>query len=384
MRNPVSSLRAVSPEDGDATAPPHALPYGGRLMFTQSWEDPACDERALAPASGEAMFAITSGGDNVLGFLLSNPARIIAVDLNPSQMHLLELKMAAFRHLEHPELLHLLGVRDPQPARALYARLRGDLSVPARSWWDAHTAWLEAGLLTRGGFERYFAMLRHVLGVLVGRRRMERLFTLEAADQHEFYAREWNTLLWRGFIRIGCSRRVLGNRLDPSWFAHADGVSSFGEHFAALAAHAIGDIPARSNYFLAQIFLGRYLNEREVPAYLQAANFNLIRARIERIQPVTADVADALAALPVASIDTFALSNVFEYSPPGLFDRGRREVARAARPGARVVLRNLLASRSMDGDPAFVLDHALGRRLQSADRAFIYSRIEAARVRGSF
>ena len=61
------------------------IPYGGRLMFTQSWEDPACDLAALAPLREATLFAITSGGDNVLGFLLADPARIVTVDLNPTQ-----------------------------------------------------------------------------------------------------------------------------------------------------------------------------------------------------------------------------------------------------------------------------------------------------------
>ena len=54
-------------------------------MFTQSWEDPACDLAALAVQPGETIFAIISGCDNVLGFLLADPARVIAVDLNPTQ-----------------------------------------------------------------------------------------------------------------------------------------------------------------------------------------------------------------------------------------------------------------------------------------------------------
>lgn len=361
--------------------PPNGMPYGGQLMFAQSWEDPECDVHALTPASGESIFAITSGGDNVLGLLLADPGRIISVDLNPTQTYLLELKISAFRRLEHSDLLHLLGVRDPRSARELYRRLRDELSEPARCYWDAHLAWFDAGLLTRGGFERYFAMLRGVLRLIVGRRRMERLFTLEPEQQQEFYEREWNGLAWRTFIRVGCSKRVLGNRLDPSWFAHAGHVNSFGAHFAALAAHAIGSIPARSNYFLAQIFLGHYLNETEVPDYLKGQHFDLIRKRIDRIEPVTADVVDALAALPDASVDVIALSNVFEYSPAELFARGKREVARVGRPGARVALRNLLARRSLADDAAFVLDEPLGERLRSSDRAFIYSRFEAAHVR---
>jgi S-adenosylmethionine:diacylglycerol 3-amino-3-carboxypropyl transferase len=74
-----------------------SIPYGGRLMFTQSWEDPACDLAALRPQRGDTILAITSGGDNVLGFLLTNPRQVIAVDVNPAQTYLLALKQAAFR-----------------------------------------------------------------------------------------------------------------------------------------------------------------------------------------------------------------------------------------------------------------------------------------------
>ena len=72
------------------------IPYGGRLMFAQSWEDPDCDLAALQPQSGDTILAITSGGDNVLGFLLTNPQQVIAVDLNPAQTYLLELKRPLF------------------------------------------------------------------------------------------------------------------------------------------------------------------------------------------------------------------------------------------------------------------------------------------------
>lgn len=368
---------------GVSLAPPQALPYGGRLMFTQSWEDPECDLAALRPAPGETILAITSGGDNVLGFLLTDPAAVIAVDLNPTQTFMLELKMAAIRALSHDDLLELLGVRVPTRARALFTTLRGDLSDGARGFWDAHLDCLESGVLVAGGFERYFAMLRGVLRWIVGRRRIERLFSLAPEQQRAFYEQEWNNRRWRAVLGVVCSKWMLGRRLDPSWFEHAEGVASFGTHFTRLASHVIGDLPARTNYFLAQILLGRYLDETQVPSYLRSEHYATIRERLERVRPVTADVGDALAALPDRSVDCFALSNVFEYSPAELFERSRREVRRVARRGARVALRNLLAPRHLADDPAFVVDRGLSERLRLADRGFIYSRFEAATLLGS-
>jgi len=346
-------------------------------MFTQSWEDPACDLAALRPRPGETILAIISGCDNLLGFLLTDPAQIVAVDLNPAQLYLLELKRAAFLRLSYAEMLTLLGIRPTRESRQLFRRLRGDLSPAALAFWNAHLPWFDRGLLTQGGFEHYYALLRALLRVVVGRRRLEHLFSLSRAQQRDFYVREWDTRRWRAMVRIGCSKYMLGKRLDPTWFAHAE-VSSFGEHFLRLAEHVIAEIPARPNYLLAQLLLGRYLDETTVPDYLRSENFETIRSRLDRIRPVLADIGVVAQALPPQSIDCFALSNVFEYSPRVLFDQTLTALTHAARPGARFALRNLLAPRRLAERPEFVVDQDLSDECRDKDRGFIYSRFEAA------
>jgi S-adenosylmethionine-diacylglycerol 3-amino-3-carboxypropyl transferase len=361
---------------GSKSHPP-PVPYGGRLMFTQSWEDPACDLAALRAQPGETIFAIISGCDNVFGFLLTDPARVIAVDLNPTQAYLLELKRAAFRQTSHAEMLELLGVRASTRRRSLYARLRGDLSPAALEFWDAHQPWFDLGLLTQGGFERYYALVRTLLRIVIGRHRLKKLFSLEPGAQREFYDREWDTWRWRTLLRLVCSKYVLGKRLDPTWFTHAE-VSSFGEHFTRIAEHAVAELPARTNYFVAQLLLGRYLDEDTVPDYLRAEHFETIRRREDRISAVIADVGAAIEGLNPQSIDCFALSNVFEYSPQDLFEQTLPALLRAARPGARFALRNLLAPRRLADHAEFRVDARLSARLRDADRGFIYSRFEAA------
>jgi S-adenosylmethionine-diacylglycerol 3-amino-3-carboxypropyl transferase len=349
-------------------------------MFTQSWEDPRCDLQALGPLHGKTVLAITSGGDNTLGFLLEDPKQVTAVDINPAQQHLLALKMAAFRTLDHPQFLELLGVSPAHGSAAqLYPKVRTALGDEAALYWDAHLPTLRTPLIVSGAFERYFALLRRILHVVHGRARLEKLFTLTHAEQPSFYDREWNSWRWRQFINVCCSKWMLGSRLDPSWFEHAD-VASFGEHFTRLARHAVAELPSRSNYFLAQIFLGRYVDGTEMPAYLQQHNFETIRDRLDRISMATGDVVNVLAGASARSVDLFALSNVFEYAGSELFERGKDQIARVARPSARLALRNLLARRSFAGDARFQVDVNLGRQLQAEDRGFIYSAFETATV----
>lgn len=358
---------------------PSESPYGGRLMFAQCWEDPECDRAALAIRPGERVLAITSGGDNLLDLLRDDPERIVAIDINPAQAWLFELKRAAIRRLDHAGLLDLLGLGARGKAQTFYRDIRTDLSPEARAFFDHRVSWFADGLLSQGGFERYFALLRRIIALAVGRATLEKLFTLLPARQAGFYETEWNGWRWRSLMRLGCSKALLGNRLDRHWFADSD-AADFGLHFLRLAEHVLTAIPVRNNHFLAQILLGRYLPPA-LPAYLRAENFEIIRDRIDRVELKTADIVAGLQSLPDRSIDAFALSNVFEYSPAALFERGKDEIFRVARPGARLAHRNLLAPRKLADDPRFALDAALSERLRAADRGFIYARFEAARCR---
>jgi S-adenosylmethionine-diacylglycerol 3-amino-3-carboxypropyl transferase len=70
------------------------------LVYNCCWEDPAVDRRALDLRADDTMLVITSAGCNVLDYALTGPARIHAVDANPRQTALLELKLAGIRQLD--------------------------------------------------------------------------------------------------------------------------------------------------------------------------------------------------------------------------------------------------------------------------------------------
>jgi S-adenosylmethionine-diacylglycerol 3-amino-3-carboxypropyl transferase len=359
-----------------------ARPVFERLLFAQYWEDPQMDREALRVGPGKALFSVTSGGCTPLSLALQDPARVIAVDLNAAQSHLLELKIAGAKALEHDGYLELLGVTPSRRRQQLFAACRPKLSPNARRYWDAHLRAIEAGVLRAGRYERYLEAFRRLLILLQGRRRIESLFQPRALEERRrFYDEVWDTRAWRLFFRVFFSRTILGRAgLDPKFFTYVDGIGDFGEHFRRLARHVLVDLAPEENYFLAQICLGRYLNARALPPYLRAENFGHLRAVVDRIEIVTDEVAAALAALPDDSVDSFALSNVFEWVSPEAFERMLREIHRVARPGARLCYRNLLVRRAhlaaLDG--LFRPEDALAARLLFQDRSFVYSHFEVA------
>ena len=81
------------------------------IRYAQCWEDADILMTGLDIRPGNVCLSIASAGENSLSMLVHDPARVVAVDLNPAQLAALELRVAAYRALEHAELLELIGSR---------------------------------------------------------------------------------------------------------------------------------------------------------------------------------------------------------------------------------------------------------------------------------
>jgi hypothetical protein len=92
---------------------------------------------------------------------------VIAVDVNPAQSALIELKRAAVRTT--PEAVAaFVGAMPaslgPDPSRLdPYGQLRPGRSAAAAHYWDAHADEIVAGVVHAGRFERYLALFRRVV-----------------------------------------------------------------------------------------------------------------------------------------------------------------------------------------------------------------------------
>ncbi|MEM9683482.1 MAG: DUF3419 family protein, partial [Pseudomonadota bacterium] len=124
--------------------------YRRSLVYNTCWEDPAVDRAALNLDGDDRMLVITSAGCNVLDYALTGPASIHAVDANPRQTALLELKLAGIRRLDFDDFFAVFGAgRHPQFGMLYRDRLRSDLSPFARDFWDRRHVWFSQ---PRGSF----------------------------------------------------------------------------------------------------------------------------------------------------------------------------------------------------------------------------------------
>lgn len=159
------------------------------IRYAQCWEDADILLQGLDIKPHHVCLSIASAGDNTLAMLSCQPARVIALDLNPAQLFCLELRVAAYRELRHHEMLELIGSRPSTRCEVLYRRCRRALSSDSRRFWDRHTAVIAGGIGRLGKFERYMAFWQtRILPLIHSRDRITRLFQDHAlADRRAFY-----------------------------------------------------------------------------------------------------------------------------------------------------------------------------------------------------
>jgi len=362
-----------------------------QLRYAQCWEDADVLLAALDLQPEQIGLAIAAAGDNVMAMLSRAPHRLIAVDFNPAQIASLELRVAAYRVLAHPELLLLLGSRPalarpdkPHPRLLLYQRCRPYLSPRARQFWDRRTKLLQHGLGHLGKFERYLALFRRVLLPRVHSPEIARQLLRggEPAERERFYTEVWDTWRWRSLFRLFFSRPVLG-RLgrDPSFFRYAEG--DVADDLLERTRYACTVLNPAENPYLQWIGTGCHLTA--LPYALRPENFTAIRANLDRLEWHCIALEDFLATWSGPAIDGFNLSNIFEYMSPANYRALLQRIVQCSAPGSRLVYWNLFVPRQRPPELAGELRPltSLAQTLSQQDKVFFYRQLVVEEVTAS-
>jgi S-adenosylmethionine-diacylglycerol 3-amino-3-carboxypropyl transferase len=348
-----------------------------QIRYAQCWEDADILLEGLDIQPGDTCVSIASAGENSLSMLTQNPARVIALDLSSAQLHCLALRVAAFQHLSHPELLELIGSSASTQRLALYSRCRVALDRQARAFWDARPHLIQKGIGDAGKFERYFRIFRRfVLPLMVSQTTLERLFALPNRTQRQqVFEADFDGWRWQTLIGIFFSKTVLGwLGRDPSFFKYTSG--SPGDHIKVRARHALVELEPSQNPYLEWILWGQHLCTQ--PHALRLENFETIRNNLHKLEWHQDSLEGHLEKLEEKfgphCIDRFNLSDIFEYMSLENTHTLLERLARAGRKGGRLAYWNLLAERHRPERLAHVLKPLEGeaKRLFAQDKAFFY------------
>jgi S-adenosylmethionine-diacylglycerol 3-amino-3-carboxypropyl transferase len=356
--------------------------FGARISYSACNEDSGSEIEVLRPGPAKRLVCISAGGGRVLNLLEDGVQELWAVDVNPPQTHLLELKIASTRSLEHAAYLEFLGVRASSRRLDVYDSLRPQLSSEARDYFDARPEIVARGPLYQGSLERFFARFVAPITRLAAGRWIDRLFSCTTLAEQTRLLPSWNAPLFRFVGETICRRGFfqLFSR-DPGFWRFVPPEIKLHERIFELLHRYLEHHLARENHLLWLVFHGRYADERVMPRYLMPEPFARIKAALgkTRFHVVRGELGRVLADAPAEHFDGFSISDISSYLGQEAFDATIEQVLRTARSGARLCSRGIFFHRPFSAEHLRRLerDDAVEWRLEHDDHAMVHTFVAA-------
>jgi S-adenosylmethionine-diacylglycerol 3-amino-3-carboxypropyl transferase len=308
---------------------------------------------ALQLKPDDRLVVISSAGCNALDYLLAGAGEVNAIDVNPIQNALLELKAAAARTLDYASFFALFGAGYSPWARQMYLdALRAELTVPSRAYWDRHI-----GFFLGKGWRKSF-YYRGTSGLLAKlvltnaqvlhrlRRPIDELLAAGSIDeQAEIYNAKIRPRIWTPWLRWFLSRGLTLSLIGVPWpqrdqitNQYPGGVPRFIQD--ALET-VVTKLPFQDNYFWRVYLQGHYTQDC-CPEYLKPQNFRPLQERLSRLKIHTGTMTEFLRRTE-PGISKFVLLDHMDWmdfnNPEGLVDEWNA-ILEKARPGARAIFRS--------------------------------------------
>lgn len=350
------------------------------IAYSMVWEDYLVLNKALKISSSDIVLSIASAGCNVLAMLLKRPRKIIAIDSNPAQLALLDLKLVGIRRLDHHQFLSLFGLTQDDPL-ASYERVRRHLPQPAQNFWDKRAEVLTAGVMVCGKLERYFTAFRQNHTKPLGF--FDKLRVLESLSSSRDRIRWIKSNLLHdeefceAFNKFFGQENMQKNGRDAQKFKYVEH-RAIENYFFSRLSEIMSQWPIEKNCYLRFFWYGNFKSLRYAPIYFQGRNFEKLKSLVKNVHTIHSDLADYLSINRTKTIFSKAnLSDIFEYLSENESNKIFDLLARTATPKARIIYWNLLVPRQAISTIWRPLN-TLSERLGKEDRVWFYQSLHIA------
>ncbi|OBA20777.1 S-adenosyl-L-methionine-dependent methyltransferase [Metschnikowia bicuspidata var. bicuspidata NRRL YB-4993] len=333
--------------------------FRNQYIYAFTWEDPREDHKILKFSGNDTVLAITSAGDNILAYasLPDPPRKIHAVDLNPCQNHLLELKLASFKGLSRDEIWHMFGEgRIRQFRQLLLQKLSPHMSSNTFQYWmDKGEKTFDVkgkGLYDTGSTRWALRLARAVFAVFGAGAHIDEL--CECTNMKD-QIRIWKTKVKPALFNPLVATLLIGN---PIFLWKALGVPAnqaemMGDSVLKYVVDTLEPVVHRSllssdNYFYYLTLKGKY-HRNNCPDYLtDKGHRNLTTTRDDGTAPIdnirlhTDTLNDVFARLAQKCITIAIIMDHMDWFDPRGDDAEKeiRAVKECLVPGGRVMLRS--------------------------------------------
>ena len=274
--------------------------HRNNLVYNTCWEDPRLDRVALEFGPDDDVLVITSAGCNALDYVLTEPRHVYAVDMNPRQNALLDLKKAAIKNLEFDDFFKMFGEGHLPGAPKIYReKMRDSLAPWAQTFWDGKIKWFNNKRKTfyfRGTSGTFARMLKVYTDKMINvRPHLDELLDAESvAQQEEIYEEHLREKFWSGLMKFTMNRDTTLSMLGVPKAQrrqietqYEGGIVKFVQD---CMESVFAKLPMKDNYFWRVYMNGRY-SRSCCPEYLKEENFERLRnGLIDRISTHTDSV----------------------------------------------------------------------------------------------
>jgi S-adenosylmethionine-diacylglycerol 3-amino-3-carboxypropyl transferase len=346
--------------------------FFNRLNYSFGNEDWKTERKALNLQASDRVVCITASGDRPLNLLLNDCHEMIAVDLNPHQNYLLDLKVAAMKALDFNDYFGFLEGRanEKEKIDAVFSFLKPD----GRAYWEKNKKQIKKGVLYQGCIERWTKIVSHCVKFF-RKNKVDRLFAFKDLDeQKRFIREEWDVPAWRKLFEYGMNPIVTRFILkDPGLHKYLDKDFNVGKYIYERMNRSLENGLAGESVLSSLLLQGKVLPDGH-PPYLNQISTPVIKSRLDKLSVVQANVVDYLESMPDNSVDAFSISDVASYLSPRDFERLVQSIARTAKPESRFCLRQFLSNHKIPQPLQSILkrDTQLEQELEKKDSCFVY------------
>lgn len=370
-----------------------------QLVYTQIWEDPVVDLKALSLDSNDHVITIASGGCNALSYLLANPAKVTAVDLNHAHVSLVKLKIAGLKTLNsYEEFFNFFGVAKASSNVRLYKNvIAPQLDADSRDYWEGGPIGFRRIRMYAKGFYNH-GLLGQLIGIihwgakLHGVNLKELIEQPTQKDQEIWFDQKVAKIFDSKLIAKICSSPfALYNLGIPPSQHHAlcdQQPEKMSQVLKERSRKLATVVPIKDNYFAWQAFNRCYdLTEKSaLPPYLMRNNYAQLKANIHKLSIEQSNIRDVIARMPSHSIDAVVLLDAQDWMSNEEINALWTEITRTAKPGARVIFRTAGISSPVDAclkgelQGKWLRDDVTSDTLGQQDRSGIYGAFHLYRL----
>ncbi len=263
--------------------------HGNNLVYNTCWEDPRLDRVALEFGPDDNVMVITSAGCNALDYALAGPNQVHAVDMNPRQNALLDLKMSAIRQLEFDDFFKMFGEGRLPGVKDVYEQvLRADLPAWSQSFWDKKINWFDNRRKTfyyRGTSGTIARLVRaYIDNVIRVRPHVDSLLNAETVEeQREIYENHLKKKFWSGLMKFTMNRDTTMSMLGVPKAQRRQIETQYQGGLVKFIQDCMEsvfvELPMKDNYFWRVYINGAYSRDC-CPEYLKADNFEKLKGGI--------------------------------------------------------------------------------------------------------